>query len=517
MSTSARWITRSIRRKAILGLLVILLSTVFFISITMASQARKFIFNEVKRRAATVARFVSSEVVRYWPAGDDNGGSSELLTRLCDDPDILYVTIIGADGDILATGCSAQVKGPGYSLPLGDLYDLTGDQFRYHSLGDVLEVYHAVEPLSRQGRFLVMGFDVSEVDLIVSRITSLIAGSALVVYVLGLLALVVGVNRITAPLERLTEGMKDIGAGKLPEKVPVKTFDELGQLAAAFNIMIDDLASYRDQVERYRRHLEDMVQQRTDELNQANVDLTRTNRELSSANEKLLELDRLKSNFLGIATHELKTPITVIEGYLDSLIDGFAGDLSAVQTGIVDQALISCRRMADLVSDMLDVTRIESGKLPIELEETTMAAIIKRVSDQMAPLLAAKEMRLAVEPQDQDAPIRVDGERIFQVLVNLIGNAIKFAPADSAITVTSRMVEGDSVLETTVADEGIGISAEELPVVFDEFAQVGPPGKEEGTGLGLAICKGIVEAHGGSIWAESEVGKGSSFIFRLPV
>jgi signal transduction histidine kinase len=517
MNNPLGWIFKSIRRKAILGLLAILLSTVFLISFTMASQASKFIFNEVKRRAATVAGFVASEVEQFGDPERDLRAAPRSLERMCQDPDILFVTLLDQDGKILASGCSADGAPPRYSLPMSELYNMDRQAVRHHVQGDILEVYRLAIPAGGQRIYIAMGFDVSEVDLIVDRITRLIAVSALVVYLMGLLALVIAVNRMTTPIEELSSGMMDIGSGRIPERVPVKTNDELGTLTTSFNRMIEDLESYRDQVQRYQKHLEEMVRQRTDELNHANEDLKLSNEELQAANEKLLELDKLKSNFLGIATHELKTPITVIEGYLDSLVDGFAGDLSDVQSGIVEQALISCNRMADLVSDMLDMNRIESGKLPIEKEDGTLAEVVERVAAQMQPLLRQKDIHLVIESECLDTTVHMDKERIFQVFVNLIGNAIKFTPEGGTITVSTVVNSSSRLLETTVTDTGIGIAGDELPLVFDEFAQVGPPGKEEGTGLGLAICRGIVEAHHGEIRAQSVVGEGSRFTFSLPV
>ncbi|UCG39512.1 MAG: HAMP domain-containing histidine kinase, partial [bacterium] len=403
---------------------------------------------------------------------------------------------------------------------LSELYGLAGDSVRFHESAGILEVYRPVEVDVSGGRlFLMLGFDVSEVSGIVSKITRLIAVNAFIVYILGLLALIAAVNRLTEPLENLAEGIKDLGLGRVPSPVPVRGYDEVGALSSNFNKMIEDLGRYREEVERYQKHLEEMVRDRTEALNLANSELLRINASLKEANAKLLELDKLKSNFLGIATHELKTPLSVVGGYLDSLRDGFAGDLNEVQDGIVGEALSSCHRMEALISDMLDLTKIEAGKMPMEIRRFPVIGCVQKVGGQMIPLLQKKKLTLDIQEGGMEVEALCDEDRIIQVLVNLISNAIKFTPSGGKITVSARggTRQGPSSVQVTVSDTGIGISHQDLPHIFDEFAQVGEPGKVEGTGLGLAICRRIVHAHGGEIWAESKLGQGTTFHFTLPL
>ena len=519
MDNPLRWIFKSIRRKAIVGLLVILLSTVFLISLTIASQARKFIFGEIQRRTGNVARFVGSELTAISRSGEGIYGFDEILQRICADDDVLYISLFDERGKVLSSGCTGGQPIGSRALSLSEVLAVETGGVRFHQVDKVLEVYRPVETDMGYGLFLVIGFDVEDVDSIVSGITNVIAASAFVVYMLGLLVLVIAVNQMTLPIENLTEGMKDVGSGHLPDVIPVSGYDEVGTLTESFNRMIGDLRKSREEIMRYQRHLEDMVVERTEALDKANSDLVDMNVSLQKANEKLMELDKLKSNFLGIATHELRTPITVIEGYLDSLVDGFAGELNDQQVAIVGETLSSCHRMADLVSDMLDITRIEAGKMPIEMMRCSVLTVIDRVASQMAPIIKKKDLTLNVDRVSMDIETLLDEERILQVLVNLIGNATKFTPGGGVISVKAAVEnEGhEPLVLVTVSDTGIGISAEDLPEIFDEFAQVGAPGKEEGTGLGLAICEGIIEAHGGRIWAESVVGQGSAFTFSIPL
>jgi len=515
-----RWVFTSIRRKAIAGLLIILLSAVFLIGLSIVSQARNFILAEVQRRASSVARFVGSDLASALNSTDPRVTVDEILDRICTDPSVVYSSVFDADGLVVSQKSSRAGREIKRSLPLGELYDLETDEVRYHVSDNVLEVYRNIVSTPGSEKFyFLLGFDIADVSSIVAKITRLIAFNAFIVYIFGLLALIAAVNRLTEPLTDLASGIKDLGLGKLPQPVPVRGYDEVGTLSANFNKMIEDLGRYRQEVENYQKHLEDMVGERTEALNEANVELTRINDSLKRANAKLLELDKLKSNFLGIATHELKTPLSVVGGYLDSLQDGFAGELNDAQKGIVRETLSSCHRMEALISDMLDLNKIEAGRMPMEVMEMPVIHVVQKVAGQMIPLLQKKKLTLDIMEEEMGLPARFDEDRIIQVLVNLIGNAIKFTGEGGRITVSAKRLKrnGPPVIQISVADTGIGISQDDLPHVFEEFAQVGEPGKEEGTGLGLAICLRIVKAHGGEIWAESEVGKGTTFHFTLPL
>jgi signal transduction histidine kinase len=511
-----RWLSTSIRRKAIAGLLIILLSAVFMIGLSIASQARKFIIEGVQHRAASIVKFVGSDLAMV--LGSEFDLLDNLVNRITADESILYAAVFNGRGVVLAQASSGSDIGIQRSLPLSELYDMEEEEVRYHELDDLLEVYYSVgEELDGERLFFLLGFDIGEVSFIVSKITRLIAYNAFIVYIIGLLVLISAVSRLTEPLTNLARGIEDISLGKFPEPVPVRGFDEVGTLSASFNKMIEDLTRSREEVEKYQKHLEDMVENRTEALNEANSELIRINESLKEANEKLMELDKLKSNFLGIATHELKTPLSVVSGYLDSLCDGFAGELTEEQRSVVREALDSCYRMEALISDMLDLTRIEAGRMPMEIAEHSLLRVVRKVNGQMAPLVQKKKLSLKVLEDGMDTAARFDEDRIVQVLVNLIGNAIKFTPEKGSITVSAQLDSTPEHIQVIVSDTGIGISERDLAHIFEEFAQVGPPGKEEGTGLGLTICKRIVEAHGGRIWVESEEGKGATFSFTLPI
>jgi len=232
--------------------------------------------------------------------------------------------------------------------------------------------------------------------------------------------------------------------------------------------------------------------------------------ELEKANKRLMELDRLKSGFLAMAAHELRTPLSVINCYMEMLLEGISGPLNTQQSDMLNLALESSTDLARIVEEMLDISVIESGQVSIDIREYDMIEVVKWVITLMKGEFEKKGIRV-VAPAGKNMGF-FDRKRIRQVLINLLRNAAKFTSSGGGVAVS--VEDGESELKVMVSDTGKGIPKNELDRVFDEFYR-GESG-EEGAGLGLSICKRIVEAHGGRIWAESEEGKGSRFYFTLP-
>lgn len=237
--------------------------------------------------------------------------------------------------------------------------------------------------------------------------------------------------------------------------------------------------------------------------------------ELKTQYEKLKELDRLKSNFVNAVTHELRTPLTSIMGYAEFLEDGLGGPLSEQQREFVRQIERGTRRLESLVSDLLDFARIDAGTFKLKLQDSDLGAKIQEIVESLRP--QAEGAKLSLEAEVLGAPLRVpmDSQRIGQVLINLLNNAIKFTPQAGSIRVKAYR-QGES-LRCEVEDTGEGIAPEDLPRLFQRFSQLESGVRRGGTGLGLSIIKEIVQAHGGSVGVESEQGKGSTFWFTLPL
>ncbi|WP_148575700.1 sensor histidine kinase [Nocardioides caldifontis] len=226
------------------------------------------------------------------------------------------------------------------------------------------------------------------------------------------------------------------------------------------------------------------------------------------------EVDRMKDEFLSIVSHELRTPLTSIRGSLGMLGSGTFVELTPQAQRMVSIAVQSSDRLSRLINDILDVERIRSGKLPMDIAPSEVGVLMRTTAKEMAPLAESEGVRLVVGP----TPGRVlaDSDRIVQTLTNLVGNAIKFSPAGATVRLES--IENDEHVTFVVSDQGRGIPADKLLSIFEPFEQVDSSDSREkgGTGIGLAISRGIIERHGGRIWADSELGRGTVLRFTLP-
>jgi signal transduction histidine kinase len=232
---------------------------------------------------------------------------------------------------------------------------------------------------------------------------------------------------------------------------------------------------------------------------------------------RLRRLDRLRSQFVSTASHEMRTPLAIIREFLSLVRDGTSGPVTATQAECLDGALRNCDRLSALVDDLLDLQTIESGKMEFRRGRMDLAPLLRQCHEDFLPRFRARSQDLRLSVPDDLPEVIADRGRIQQVLVNLIGNAHKFTPEGGAVAVGAGR-EG-AMVRVFIQDNGIGIAPDHLPVIFDAFTQVGRddgPGPK-GTGLGLAISRHIVERHAGTIEVESESGRGSRFSFTLPV
>jgi PAS domain S-box-containing protein len=238
--------------------------------------------------------------------------------------------------------------------------------------------------------------------------------------------------------------------------------------------------------------------------------------ELKRQNEQLKALDQMKSVFVSSVSHELRTPLTAILGFSEFLEDELGGPLTPSQADFVSHIQQNTRRLQRLVDDLLDFSRLESGHFRLNRRPGALGAIVRAVASGMRPLLDVRHLQLTLAIPPDEAPIEMDAARIEQVLVNLLGNAIKFTPEDGTIRVTVTQQDGHA--RVSVQDSGIGVSPDELPRLFDRFYQADASltRTQGGTGLGLSIAKALIEAHSGRIGAESTPGTGSNFWFELP-
>jgi signal transduction histidine kinase len=226
-------------------------------------------------------------------------------------------------------------------------------------------------------------------------------------------------------------------------------------------------------------------------------------------------VDRMKSEFISVASHELRTPMTSIKGSVDLILSGFAGDMSPEMQELLEIAQKSCDRLVRLVNDILDLSKIEAGQLKLNLVRLDLTEVAVRAICSVKALADKAQVRLRV---DRPAPLPIveaDPDRIEQVITNLLSNAVKFSPPHGEVSV--ELSSDGHWVRCAVRDQGVGIAEKDLPRIFGKFQQLSEGRRRGGTGLGLAITRGLIDEHRGSIWVESRAGEGSRFIFRLPV
>jgi len=237
--------------------------------------------------------------------------------------------------------------------------------------------------------------------------------------------------------------------------------------------------------------------------------------ELARLNEELNRLNRIKSDFVSAVSHELRTPLTSIKGYASILMAGKLGEVPPAQKERLEKINKHADNLTHLVNNLLDIARIESGKIQMDIKDVAIKDIIDSVVDIITPQVKEKSITLKVNLKTLSS-IKADPGQLERVFINLLGNAVKFTPEKGKITISSE--EKKDCVEFSVEDTGIGIPKDALEKIFEEFyrAENALDQNVKGTGLGLSLVKKIIEAHKGKIWVESELGKGSKFIFTIP-
>lgn len=258
--------------------------------------------------------------------------------------------------------------------------------------------------------------------------------------------------------------------------------------------------------------------------------------EIIETNLKLEKLERLKSEFISIVSHELRTPLTSIKNSLDILLSGRCGEINNSFDKFLNMAMRNVQRLSGIINDLLDLSKIEAGKMEFKFAPTNINNVINYVKSALSEVAKSKGLDLKTDETANLPEINADSQRLEQVLTNLVSNAIKFTPEGKNITISSKLVNANDIkindyfkdeiknLEgnyicVSVKDEGIGIAQKDLLHAFDKFAQIenSLSRKAGGTGLGLPIAKQLLQAHNGAIWCDSELNKGSEFCFIIPI
>jgi signal transduction histidine kinase len=328
--------------------------------------------------------------------------------------------------------------------------------------------------MSRQEREEVAEFTETENLLGLLAVLAVAAG-CLVVGLVGVLLLRRINSRVTYPIEQLARAARRLGEGDLGVRVERQGVEEVSVVAGSFNRMAA---------------------------------------EVEALVEGLRELDAMKSKFVSSVSHELRTPLTSVKGYVEMLAAQEVGPLSDEQEEYATIALRNVARLQRLIDDLLTLSRLDAGRLELELEPLDVGDVLGDVREAMEPLAGERDIRIGLEATPS-LTVPGDRARLEQALGNLVSNAVKFSAVGETVLLRALREDGQALVE--VCDSGVGIPEDELPELTERFYRASTAGTVEGTGLGLAIAREIIERHQGRVEVESEEGLGSTFRVRLPL
>ncbi len=333
----------------------------------------------------------------------------------------------------------------------------------------------------------------------------------------GVLFTLIFTRLLLFPIEKLVSATERVAGGELAPRVDIRSRDEIGDLAKAFNQMTLQIKESRDELEEKVEERTRQLEENIMELNRARTstlktlrDLELAKRELEKANLELKELDETRMKFIGIASHELKTPLTAIKSNVDFILSEREGKLPEHLKSYLLTIQRNTNRIQTRMDHMLDLARIKLGRLYLQPERISLSEVVPLYVNEIKPV--DKELSIEITIPD-DLFIYADKNGFHDIFINLLSNAFKYTMEGGRVSIMARQKENCTFLE--IQDTGIGVPADKLQKIFEEFYQV-EGGKQGGAGLGLAIAKRLVEEHGGKIWAESQIGKGSTFYLALP-
>jgi signal transduction histidine kinase len=385
----------------------------------------------------------------------------------------------------------------------------------YVTLGSLNTYYDRIEEM------LTMHFDETLEDQRQSVILASRQFAAIVVGIilLGILISLVLSRTITKPIFKLRDAANTLAAGDYKVRTDAISKDEVGQLGAAFNRMGENLMNYTTKLESEVALRTDELHKKVDELDKSWRLLSKREEELTLVNERLRELDKVKSEFISVAAHQLRTPLSAIKWTLSLLIDEDSQNLTSEQRSLLMKGYESNERIINLINDMLVVTRIEAGKIQYNFSLIHMEDLIDSVLLDFSGQAYVRKVKLAFErPASQLPYVNADPEKIRNVIQNLVENAMYYTKDGGEIIISTNTDES-GFIKVMIKDNGIGIPARQQTSIFNKFfrADNAVKFKTDGSGLGLFVVKSTIEKHGGRVGFESVEGKGTTFYFSLPV
>lgn len=487
-------------------------------------ESKALINEEMKGSAGSFARMMavtatnailSRDIASLHEYVDKTGREHNVSYAIIEDQDgtVLASTDGKFDGQILNDGISEKASSSAQELlqEAGNVIDMAVPIFIDGKKVGLSRVGISTDGMSRK----IASVRKNGVEM---TLFAILVGSMVAVFV---------AMKVTRGFNSLSKVAKEMTGGNLDMRAQIDSYRELNDLSYSFNHMADAVKKREEELQQNiimldyaHEELEsanEELQQHYEELELSQEELLTSNEELSQANERVMEADRLKSEFLANMSHELRTPLNSVIALSGILLARMDGDLTEEQEKQVKIIKKSGKNLLELINDILDLSKIESGKMEISLEEFYIEDVVNDDRAMVTPMASEKEINISFTKDEDIHLIRSDRNKIKQILLNLLSNAVKFTPKGGSITIDATGKDGR--VELRVMDTGIGIAKENLDKIFDEFRQVDGSSTREygGTGLGLAITKRLVKLLGGEIRVESEIHKGSTFIINIPV
>jgi two-component system sensor histidine kinase BaeS len=470
----------NLRLKFTLSVSILLLFVIFFVSYTIFSAQRKFLtlqFEEDRDRSFKVFFHSCEEALKIQ--------EEEQIVNTIDSivaihkPAIVYAGYSSQNKNIFTSRDDKNI-GSAFTPRIRKAYSPKTEIYESLTGENIFEYSSPIMSGDKYLGTLVVGFSQNYMDSLIEQGTSIIYRQIRAVALIALILGILGANfmawQLSNPIRLLAQAAKKIGEGDMDVNVDVKRSDELGVLSKTFNEMI----------------------------------------------VKVKETDELKDGFVSSVSHELRSPLAAIDGYCDLLMEGVEKNYSPEQQlkglKIVKDATI---RLTNFINNILDLAKMKAGKFEMKAGPVFVDEIIREITLLFESLAVTQNKKLSFQLPQSMPPIYGDNEKIKQVVTNLVSNAFKFTKEGDGITLSGMISPsyGNDFVEVWVADTGVGLSKQDTERVFEKFYQVkeGEFKKPKGTGLGLSIVYEIIRLHNGRIWAESELGKGTTFKFVLPI
>jgi signal transduction histidine kinase/DNA-binding response OmpR family regulator len=472
---------------------------------------------EMVRRLATEAQLVGSHSTSALVFQDPEAATTT-LSALQAEPYVVWAAVYGKEGSLFA---SFARKGAGPIPPRapegeGDAHAFGAGTLRLHHrmdfdgarIGTVVIESDLGEMTGRLGRYGAIAFFVLLASLVVAQLTARRMQ-----------------HTITEPVTRLVEAARRVSADRdYAVRVPPRGDDELGLLTRSFNDMLGQIQERDGALQEAREALERKVEERTEDLQKEVRErraledvLRKKNAELEEQSRRVQEATRLKSEFLANMSHELRTPLNAIIGFAELMHDGKVGPVSEQHVEFLGDILTSSRHLLQLINDVLDLSKVEAGKMEFRPEPVDLERLVFEVQGILRTMSAKKRIRVSAEVSPEVGTVVLDPGKLKQVLYNYLSNALKFTPEGGRVEIRARP-HGPDHFELEVEDTGIGIRPEDVGRLFAEFQQLDASSSKAhpGTGLGLALTKRMVEAQAGHVGVRSTPGSGSLFFAVLP-